>query len=148
MTDGALIREGGEEPISFIAFEWVGSGTRFEFGDVPFDANFRGKQLLALGAGEGKGVWMEFSKVSVEVALLRKGGVTSLAFEKLELEVDSINVLLESLGSRKHARAFKAGDRGSIIVVFDNLLWMKFVNVVGKLQRCLEASGAVLTRRV
>ena len=55
---------------------------------------------------------------------------------------------LECSGISKNTRTLKAGNRGSIVVVFDYLLWMKFVNVVGELQGGFEASSAILTRGV
>ena len=63
------------------------------------------------------------AEMSDEVGLLGKRKIAFLAKESFELEMDSINVILEGLGSSKNTRAFEASDRGSS-VIFDNFLWM------------------------
>ena len=115
---------------------------------MTFDARFGREKLLAIGAREGENLGVEFSQVLVEVALQRKGRGANLTLKGSELKMDSIYVPLEGSGMSKNTRALETRDRGGIVVVFDNLLWMKFVNVVGELHRCFEARIAVLARMV
>ena len=115
---------------------------------MSFDTNFKGRQVLALGTGKRKGMRVELPKVIVEVAFFRKGRGANLARERLKFEVDRLKVLLKIIRITKNTRAFKACPRGSIAIFFDNILWMKFVNVMGELRGRFKTSGAVFTSRI